>query len=131
MRKYELKEGFYVLLAISDNDGRLSQRELASALNIDKVTMLRAIDALAAQGYVERVDCPDDRRKHHIKLLPKAKPVVRDLRKVYAELNELAFEGSNTAQREAFVKNLTSMVQRLAIGDLPPARMKYSKKLSK
>jgi DNA-binding MarR family transcriptional regulator len=131
MRHHDLDRWFYALLVIAEHDGKLSQQELAEALQTDKVSMLRAIDLLSAKGYVERVNCPNDRRKYHIRLLPKAAPVVRDIRKVYAELNEQAFGGMSEGQRTAFLKAMNGMLDRLSSEGLRPARIKYTKKLPK
>lgn len=131
MRRHDLDRWFYVLLVIAEHDGKLSQQQLAEALQTDKVSILRAIDQLSAKGYVERLNCPNDRRKYHIRLLPKAAPVVKDLRKVYAELNELAFTGMSEAQRATFTRHLSGVVDRLASEGLQPARIKYTKKLPK
>ena len=127
LRKHGIDRGFYALLAIADNDGRLSQQELAKLLHVEKVTMFRIIDTLSEKGLVQRVDCPDDRRKHHIRLLPKARPLVKEIRKAYAELNDLAFEGLSKTQRKAFIEQFNGMLQRLSIGDLRPATIKYQK----
>jgi DNA-binding MarR family transcriptional regulator len=131
MRHHDLDRWFYALLVIAEHDGKLSQQELAQAMQTDKVSMLRAIDLLSAKGYVERVNCPDDRRKHHIRLLPKALPVVKDIRRIYTQLNEQAFEGMGATQRKAFLHGMNGMLERLSSEGLRPARIKYTKKLPK
>ena len=127
LRKHDIDRGFHALLAIADSEGRLSQQELAKLLHMEKVPMFRIIDKLSEKGLVQRVDCPNDRRKHHIRLLPKARPLVKEIRKAYAELNDLAFEGLNKDQRQEFIEHLNGMLQRLSIGGLRPASIKYQK----
>lgn len=129
LRKFDLDRGFYALLTIADSEGKLSQQELAQIMRIEKVTMFRIIDMLSEKGYVERVDCPQDRRKHHIRLLPKGRPVVKEIRKAYAELNELAFAGMNRSQRTTFISHMNAILGRLALGDLKPVPLKYNKKI--
>jgi DNA-binding MarR family transcriptional regulator len=77
---------------------------------MDKVTIMRAIDHLSEHGYVERCDCAGDRRKHLLKLTPKARPALRDLKKVYAVLNDQALSGLSSAQREQFMAQLQRVV---------------------
>lgn len=127
LRKFDLDRGFYALLTIAQSEGRMSQQELAEVMRIEKVTMFRLIDMLSEKGYVERVICSDDRRKHHIKLLPKARPVVKQIRKVYEELNELAFKGIKVSDRRILVQHMNTMLENLALGELRPVPLKYRK----
>ncbi len=127
MRGHDLDRGFYALLTIAENDGRMSQQELAEAMHIEKVTMLRLIDMLSEKGYVERIGCANDRRKHHIRLLPKARPVVERIRSVYKELNQIAFKGLKAADRKLLIQHMNRMLGNLAIGDLRPVPLKYKK----
>ena len=127
LRGHDLDRGFYALLAIAESEGKLSQQELAEVMRIEKVTMLRLIDMLSEKGYVERVSCSNDRRKHHIKLLPKARPVVKQIRKVYEELNEMAFKGIKMADRKMLMQQMDTMLENLALGELRPVPLKYKK----
>ena len=127
MRDHDLERGFYALLTIAENDGKMSQQELARVMHIEKVTMLRLIDMLSEKGYVERISCPNDRRKHHIKLLPKARPVVERIRAVYKELNQMAFKGIKAADRKILIQHMDTMLENLALGELRPVPLKYRK----
>jgi len=131
MLAFDMDRWFYVLVLIADNDGRMSQQQLAEALMIDKVAVLRAIDTLSEKGYVERVSCPNDRRKHHIRMLPKAKPVVKAIKKAYSEVNEQAMGDLSPAARKAFLDLISTMPGRLSIDGLKPARIHYTKKIPK
>ena len=131
MQEFDMDRWFYVLVLIADNDGRMSQQQLAEALMIDKVAMLRAIDTLSEKGYVERISCPNDRRKHHIRMLPKAKPVVKAIKKAYAEVNEQAMGDLTPATRKAFLDVLSTLPARLSIDGLKPAHIHYTKKIPK
>lgn len=131
MKAYDLDRWFVVLVAIADSDGHMSQQELSQKLMIDKVSMVRALDVLSEKGYVERVNCPDDRRKHHIRLLPKAKPVVNAIKKIYGEVNALAFGSLSGTARSRFVKDVQAMLERMPTDGMTPARMNYTKRLPK
>lgn len=113
VKHLDIERWFYVLVVIDHGKGRLSQQDLADALRMDKVTMTRAIDHLSERGYVERCDCAGDRRKHLLKLTPKARPVLRDLRKAYAELNDRALMGLTSAERERFLLQLHLVVSNM------------------
>jgi len=131
MRVYDLDRWFVVLIAIAESDGHMSQQEIAEQLMVDKVTMVRALDLLSSKGYVERVNCPDDRRKHHIRLLPKAKPVVKAIKKAYTEVNDLVMGPMTDNARNKFIKDVQAMLERMPTDGMEPAPMTYSKKLPK
>lgn len=113
MQHLDIERWFYALVVIDHGKGKLSQQELADALRMDKVTVMRAIDHLSDHGYVERCDCTHDRRKHLLKLTPKARPALRDLRKAYAALNERALAGLTPEERERFLSHLHRVVTNL------------------
>ena len=109
----DLTHWFYVLLTIEEGNGPLSQQELADRLSLDKVAMTRALDHLGRKGYVERCECAGDRRKHLIRLTPKARPAVKAIRKAYEELNEEAMKGMKKVDRAAFLERLTITIMNL------------------
>ncbi|MBL7950583.1 MAG: MarR family transcriptional regulator [Flavobacteriales bacterium] len=120
LQHLDITHWFYVLLTIEESNGKLSQQDLADRLNLDKVAMTRALDHLDAKGYVERCECEGDRRKHLIKLTPKARPAVKAIRKAYEELNEEAMKGLKKADRPVLLEQLMTMVKNLR-GENPPA----------
>lgn len=118
LAKLDITSWYYVLLVIEDNAGPLSQQELADMLDLDKVAMTRALDHLEERGYVQRCACAGDRRKHLVKLTPKARPVVKAIRAAYEELNDEALAGVKKADRAAFLTHLMMMVRNLRTTDL-------------
>ncbi len=113
LAELDINNWYYVLLSIEEGKGLLSQQELADRLELDKVTMTRAIDHLGDKGYVQRCECAGDRRKHLVKLTPKARPAIRAIRKAYVELNEEALTGLKRADRGVFMEQLMLLVSNL------------------
>ncbi len=113
LARLDLTHWFYVLLTIEEGGGKWSQQELADRLDLDKVSMTRALDHLAERGYVERCDCAGDRRKYLVRLTPKARPAVKAIRQAYEELNKEALKGLNKAQRDLFMQQLGLVVDNL------------------
>jgi DNA-binding MarR family transcriptional regulator len=111
-----LDRGYFTLALIVDADGRVSQQELADALHMDKVAMVRSIDHLCERGFVERAACPHDRRKHHLKVLPKAKAAVKEIKQAYAALDRMALKELPAAERKQLIGLL-----RDALGNLQSA----------
>lgn len=104
---------YSVLVYLAETEGAISQQELANELHMDKVAVVRAVDHLSGLGYLRRTVCPDDRRKHHLELLPKARPVVQQIIAAYGEINDIAFKGMSAARRASFIKELSAMLGRL------------------
>ena len=57
-----------VLVYLSRKPEALSQQELVENLGIDKATMVRVLDELFEEGFIERQAHPHDRRSHQIVL---------------------------------------------------------------
>lgn len=131
LRKHDLEKWFYVLMLIHEAEGELSQQELADALLLDKVAVTRAVDHLSGKGYVERVACPNDRRKHHLRTMPKAKAVVKDIRAAFEAVNQRAFAGMSAAERKRFRADLARINANLAQPEGRKMRITYSKRKPK
>lgn len=52
----------YVVLSALDRGAMRTQSALAEAINADKTRIIRTLDDLQADGYIERNPDPDDRR---------------------------------------------------------------------
>jgi DNA-binding MarR family transcriptional regulator len=52
----------YVVLVTLDRGALRTQAALAEAINADKTRIIRTLDELQQQGYIERLPDPDDRR---------------------------------------------------------------------
>jgi len=118
---------YSVLVYLAEAQGAISQQELANKLHMDKVAVVRAVDHLSGLGYLRRTVCAEDRRKHHLELLPKARPVVQQIIAAYGELNDIAFKGMSATRRASFIKELSGMLGRLdEAGTPPPKNMKES-----
>lgn len=70
------------LLVLHRADTPLSQAALAGALEIEAPTLVRLLDRLSRDGWVERLRCPQDRRAHRIVLTPKARAACDDIEQV-------------------------------------------------
>jgi DNA-binding MarR family transcriptional regulator len=93
---------FGTLLIIEANPG-IKQKDLASALQIDRSTAVPLIDGLEKQGYVARIRLDNDRRtnalhltKQGVGFLKKTKPLV------LAHENRLLARLTNNEQAQLF-----------------------------
>ncbi|MBR0672491.1 MarR family transcriptional regulator [Neoroseomonas soli] len=66
-----------VLLSLARRGDGITQKDLAARLRIEAPTLVRTLDWLEAQGFVERRAAPRDRRAKTIHLTEAARPLVR------------------------------------------------------
>lgn len=62
----------------------MTQTVLAAALNIEAPTLVRLLDRLSRDGWLQRKHCPDDRRAYHIVLTDKALGACAEIEDVLA-----------------------------------------------
>jgi len=75
----DIERSFYPLLLIETGNG-ITQQELARKLLCDKVQVVRIIDYLSSNGYVERIQSPSDKRKYELAITEKARQVLPDIK---------------------------------------------------
>jgi DNA-binding MarR family transcriptional regulator len=88
----DIDRSFYPLLLIDSRNG-MTQQELAHELSCDKVQVVRIIDYLSINGYVERVQNPTDKRKYVLTITDKAGKLIPDIRKTIDNTSAIAFKG--------------------------------------
>ncbi|MCH4887344.1 MarR family transcriptional regulator [Acidaminobacter sp. JC074] len=76
IKKTDFRKYTGILMHISDNDG-YSMSYYCDKMYISKPNLTKAIDALAEDGFVERREDPDDRRKTNIYVTDKGKEEAR------------------------------------------------------
>ena len=74
------------LAAICNSPWPSSQIDIAKRLRIEGPTMTRMLDTLEADGLVERIADPADRRSKHLRLTPAGEA---ELQKIFAIVDEL------------------------------------------
>jgi MarR family transcriptional regulator, transcriptional regulator for hemolysin len=69
----------------------INQAGLADLLEIKPMTLVRQIDRMEADGWIERRPDPDDRRARRLILTEKARPVLARIADLSAEIRREAF----------------------------------------
>ena len=103
-----IEKNFSVLILIEKKD-RCTQQFISDTLQIDKVSMVKFIDAFARQGLVVRVQNPEDRREYFIELTAKGRKAMPKIHKAIAELNEIAFKGLTKKEAAEFYRLLVKI----------------------
>jgi DNA-binding MarR family transcriptional regulator len=88
-----IERGYYPLLLIDSGNGMLTQQNLADKLSIDKVQVVRLVDYLSDNGFIERVQNPKDRREYMLHLTAKGYQILPEVKKAEKKLYDTAFKG--------------------------------------
>jgi DNA-binding MarR family transcriptional regulator len=82
-RAYEDRFGLKIpqwrLIAVLADEGPLTQQSLCGRTVMDKVTVMRAAQALVRRGLIRRLPNPSDGRSHRLALSASGKRVYRDI----------------------------------------------------
>jgi len=106
---------YAVLLALAGVATR-SQRALADTVAVSGTTMMRVAHGLAAQGLVERVRNPDDRRSYALTRTPEGAAAARAWRRYAEDVEDSITAGFTVRDRE----DLRSLLLRVVEADLAP-----------
>jgi len=71
------------------------------------VQVVRIIDYLSSNGYVERVQSKIDKRKYELTITNKARLVLPDIKNAIAQTTLRAFDGLSTDSIEGLYKTLS------------------------
>ena len=106
LKHLDIDRSFYPLLLIEAGNG-ITQQELAGILHCDKVQVVRIIDYLSSNGYVERIQNRTDKRKYELAITPKAGQFLPDIKNEIANIAAISFKGLSAIQVEELYDTLT------------------------
>lgn len=92
----------------------MTQNALALRVGIKGPTLVRQLDQLEADGWVERRDNPADRRVKLVCLTPKAKPALKAIATIGRKLRAELMEGVDERRVTAAVALLEHLKERLS-----------------
>jgi MarR family transcriptional regulator, transcriptional regulator for hemolysin len=107
----DIERSYFPLLVIEAGNGNLSQQELACKLSCDKVQVVRIIDYLSTNGYVEREQNSKDRRKSRLKLTEKARRYLPDIKNALQQTSRVSLSKLS----EEKIDELYSMLRTIEI----------------
>lgn len=92
------QEQWRALWHLSRNEG-LTQTALAGLLEIQPISLTRALDRLADQGLIERRPAPNDRRAMQVYLTGAAGPVIARLEAILDDFRAAAVSGLDDGEQ--------------------------------
>ncbi|HEU4618655.1 MAG TPA: MarR family transcriptional regulator [Gammaproteobacteria bacterium] len=87
-----------VLLYLSRNEGT-TQTRLAELSDTDRMTLVRILDRMENDGWLERRTDPDDRRAHRLHLKPAAESVLAEVTRLADKARAEALAGVSAEER--------------------------------
>ncbi len=111
LQHLDIDRNYYALILIDRHDGIITQQELALLLDSDKVSIVRIVDYLSENGYVQRKRKTDDRRKHSLNLTAKGKLAIPEIKESFAIINDIVLNGLDKQQ----IVELTQTINKLKL----------------
>ena len=111
----DIGRSFYPLLLIESGNG-ITQQELTGLLHCDKVQVVRIIDYLSENGYVERIQNATDKRKYELAITDKAKLVLPDIKKAIMDTTSVSFHRL-TENQITELNNILSIIEMNLLND--------------
>lgn len=114
---------WFCLLHLGRATAPMPQVDLADAIGITPPSLVKLLDRLEQDGWVERQPEPHDRRAKRVSLTPRARTMVERIEHEAQQLRQDIWEGISATERQAFLRVLTHLDQRLDIisAEPPPA----------
>lgn len=106
--------GHWVFLRVLWEGDGLTQRQLSREAGVMEPTTFAALKAMAARGYIERRQLPDNRRNVHVFLTTKGRALRGVLVPLALECNTIAIRGVPPADVTTTRQTLLAMLRNLA-----------------
>ncbi len=106
-------EGNILLHLLTQGQG-VVQEQLVEQMDVSKPAISRALDSLAAKGYITRQRDLEDKRAYRIWLTSKALEIGPSIEQVYNHVFALALQGISQDELECFMKLFGRISQNFA-----------------
>ncbi len=100
------------LLKLSRSEGTMTQKELAERLCIEGPTLVKLLDRMAADGWIERRGSDTDRRSKTVHLRRKSRALLQRINAVAAQLSGELLEGIPPAELRSCMEVLARIKER-------------------
>jgi DNA-binding MarR family transcriptional regulator len=109
--EFGFSSGRFALLMLLRHEPsqQLPPSEMATRARVSRATMTQFLDHLERDGFIKRVNDPNDRRALFIQLTPHAQKVLKDLIPLYLKDLERLTSALNRAERKQFFSLLEKL----------------------
>jgi len=129
LEKLDTERYFSILYYIRNNNGKCCQQDICDSLYIDKTAMVKILDILAKDGFIERRVNPEDRRQHYIVLSKKGEKQTKEITKSFAAIDEQLFNNISEKDKINFNATLAKLIENLE--QIPKNNLFFNYKKSK
>lgn len=113
MKPFGMERYFVPFIHICENTGAITQKDLATFIKRDKVTVMRMVDYYEAQGLAQRQQNPKDKRSQILVATKKGSALLPQIKKAISETNEVLFGGFTNEEQKAFDKGMDKLITQL------------------
>lgn len=106
---FGLTSGQWNALNQLNENGAMTQKELANLLNKEPATVARLLDRLVTREYVKRIPHPDDRRANIIEITPDAIALLKKIEPFVVDRAEQIAKGIPDEDLEVFFDVLNAI----------------------
>lgn len=110
LKPYELSEATVLPMRyIARLGNNIRQGTLAEALNLEGPTLVRVLDQLTEQGYIDRIEDTQDRRAKTLRMTPAGEALNAELSNVLATLRNELFAGASEDDINATLRVMSQL----------------------
>ena len=113
LKPFDLTRVAWLALGIIAENERLSQSQLAEALELGAPATGKLVDRLEDRGFVERIRHPDDRRSNLLTTTKEARRLLDELETVGHTLREDVLGKLTASERQELTRLLTIIKEKL------------------
>jgi DNA-binding MarR family transcriptional regulator len=111
---YNIGQGqWHFLTQVLFNEDGITQEELSERLFIDKANTARAVKKLEQEGYIERREDPEDKRKKRVYVTQKSRDFENEFHQVFKDFNNILAKGFTAEERETARELLYRMLDNI------------------
>jgi DNA-binding MarR family transcriptional regulator len=107
--RFGITRSQWAVLAKLERTEGLKQSELAEMMEMQPISLTRLIDRLCRNDLIERRTDANDRRANRLYLRPAARPLLKKLGELRADITQTALSHMNTAEARNLVRQLEAI----------------------
>ncbi|KQW19289.1 MarR family transcriptional regulator [Afipia sp. Root123D2] len=107
--RFGITRAQWAVLAKLERTEGLKQSELAEMMEMQPISLTRLIDRLCRNDLIERRTDANDRRANRLYLRPAARPLLKKLGELRADITQTALSHMNAAEARSLVRQLEAI----------------------
>lgn len=118
---------YYVVYVLGEAEAPMCQKDLAEAVSMDNVSMVRVVDYLSEKGFLKRERDEKDRRYYRLLLTAKATAAFKKIKDAFAEADNKCLKGFAPEEKRQFHRLLLKAQHNLLSEPRNLVNLRYKK----